>query len=457
MGEKHRRFARGLFPAGDLIRDAVAARKLTLKEFAAMIGLAADGLNEVVTGKRGITSRVASALERELPELGKSAKDWMKLSPPRNGPRPQNIGGKHCELDDFRERIIEDYEKRGKRKFLTNIRRVIRIAKNAGITRVRQLNLKGYRRFEKAVNETYANKSSHSRNSALGDFRTICQRAAKMDLIPPIPFPPVPHSKDLPHASKTSDPSRDDMKRLLNYLYERSRTWEGQRLYSLVTLLLFTELQLGEALRLLVEDVDTEHHTIGMRRRKTPTWGREPGRIPLRPEVVAILLSWIPRAKGQWLFPGKKLAGPWHASNNKGFGPLEQLQRAGAAVGIPKLTFAKIHRFFNVHARPSYGNDLDSALRFPGQPCVEIRGKEAFIRGKPKGLFATEFELVTIKALINAHPDRLTWEELAKKSVASARRIVNGLRYKDADWRDAISLSGKGFPYSNGSVRIEPL
>jgi addiction module HigA family antidote len=457
MGKKYQRFSKTSFPPGDEIRDAIKARGWSQEEFAARIGCHVQEVNRILTGRRSITLRTARKLEREL---GKSAEYWMNLSPRKNGPRPQNVKHKPCEMDEFRERIIEYYKNDGcTRPLLTMVRRVIRIAiEDAGITKLSQLNLKGYKRFEKALNETLADLSPKSRDTFLGGFQMICNRGAKMRLIPPIPFPRGRDTDRVPRVTKTSIPSQDDMKRLLNYLYKGSRTWEGQRLYTLVTLLLFTGLQKEEAIRFLVEDVDVEHHTIRWRRRRKPIWGDDPYRLPLRAEVMAVLVSWMPRTKCRWLFPGQMLVGPWNSSsgNPKSRGPLQQLQAAGAAVGIPELTFVKIRRFYLRHTRPSYGDELDSAVKSPGQPCVEIRKGKAFIRGKSKGVLS-EGELLAVKALHDAYPGRLTWKVLAAKSRRpSVRRIVIDLRLKDADWRDAIDLNGQSFPGSGGSIGIQP-
>jgi addiction module HigA family antidote len=454
MATKHQRLSKTSFPPGDEIRAALEARGWSQTEFAARIGFKAQNVNAIVNGVRSITPRTA---EKFAAVLGDTAEYWMNLSPRKNGPQPQSLGREPCEMDEFRDRIIEGYKNESRSAALpTEVRRVIRIAIEAGITRLSQLNLKGYRRFENAVNKTYPEPAT--RYSLLSLFQSICRRGVKIGLIEPIAFPVLRKMKGGPRVSEASVPSQDDMKRLLDYLYKRSRTWDGQRLYSFVILELYTGLRKRAATRLLVEDVDTEHHTLKVRPSVRFYRGEDPGLIPLRADVMAVLVSWMPRTRCQWLFPGTNLRGPWSASGGgsaRSVGPLQQLRTAGAAVGIPNLTLDKIHRFFFMHARPSYGDELDSAVKSPGQPCVEIRKDKAFIRGKSKGALS-EGERLAVKALLGAFPERLTWKLLADKSGReSARRIVIDLRFKDPDWRDAIDLTGKSYP-GCGSVGIMP-
>lgn len=61
---------------GATIKAELEARNIKQKEFAKAIGMQATHLSELIKGKRAISPKVASDLEREL---GINAKFWMKL------------------------------------------------------------------------------------------------------------------------------------------------------------------------------------------------------------------------------------------------------------------------------------------------------------------------------------------------------------------------------------------
>src|SRR5215470_9304301 len=65
-----------VFPPGEFIRDELEARGWTQTEFAEIIGRPKRTVNELITGKRGITPETARELAAAL---GPSAQFWMNL------------------------------------------------------------------------------------------------------------------------------------------------------------------------------------------------------------------------------------------------------------------------------------------------------------------------------------------------------------------------------------------
>jgi HTH-type transcriptional regulator/antitoxin HigA len=65
-----------VFPAGDYIREELEARGWTQGELAEIIGRSQPAVNEMITGKRGITAETALVLSAAF---GTSPEFWMNL------------------------------------------------------------------------------------------------------------------------------------------------------------------------------------------------------------------------------------------------------------------------------------------------------------------------------------------------------------------------------------------
>src|ERR1044071_7982954 len=70
------RKAAEVFPPGDFIREELEARGWTQADLAKIIGRSQPAVNEMITGKRGITPESALALSAAF---GTSAELWMNL------------------------------------------------------------------------------------------------------------------------------------------------------------------------------------------------------------------------------------------------------------------------------------------------------------------------------------------------------------------------------------------
>src|SRR3954471_21316402 len=70
------RKAAEVFPPGDFIREELEARGWTQMDLAKIIGRTQPAVNEMITGKRGITPESAVALAAAF---GTSAEFWMNL------------------------------------------------------------------------------------------------------------------------------------------------------------------------------------------------------------------------------------------------------------------------------------------------------------------------------------------------------------------------------------------
>ena len=72
----NRRPVADVFPPGDFIREELEARGWTQSDLAAILGRPFQTINQIVNGRKAITSRTARELEAAL---GPSAEFWMNL------------------------------------------------------------------------------------------------------------------------------------------------------------------------------------------------------------------------------------------------------------------------------------------------------------------------------------------------------------------------------------------
>jgi integrase len=143
------------------------------------------------------------------------------------------------------------------------------------------------------------------------------------------------HPRPLRHHSAES------IGRLLQHLDGQvGGGWKAARLQALVYLLAYTGLRRGEALHLHASDVDLERRVLKIQPRRSHALKTRSSAatLPLADPLLEVLRLWLPRCGGQWLFPGARLAGPW-TGGPPGQKPIDQIRKAGEAVGIQGLTF----------------------------------------------------------------------------------------------------------------------
>lgn len=78
-----------VFPPGDFLREELEARGWTQKDFAAILGRAEAGVNEIISGKRRITAESAMAIAAAL---GTSPQVWMNLEAAYQLSRLESVG-----------------------------------------------------------------------------------------------------------------------------------------------------------------------------------------------------------------------------------------------------------------------------------------------------------------------------------------------------------------------------
>jgi len=172
---------------------------------------------------------------------------------------------------------------------------------------------------------TYASKTGHLRHDPF-DFRSPSQWV-RTDAAPP--------------AKRPAHRSAADIGRLLDLLDDEAAggSWESGRLQALVYCYAFTGVRKCEALVLDQADIDLTERTLLIQPK--PEWRpktiRSADRVPLAAPLADVLSRWLPRAGCRWVFPGRRLKGPW-TGGPAGHKAVDEIRAAGERAGIPGLT-----------------------------------------------------------------------------------------------------------------------
>ena len=172
---------------------------------------------------------------------------------------------------------------------------------------------------------TYAVKTGHLRHDPF-DFRSPGQWV-RLDARP---RPKTPAHR-----------SAEQIGRLLELLDAEAGggAWEAGRLQALVYTYAFTGLRKTEALMLEQIDVDLSDRTVTIQPK--PDWRpktvKSAARLPLAPPLAEVLARWLPRTGCQWVFPGRRLRGPW-TGGPQGRKAIDEIRSAGQRAGIGGLT-----------------------------------------------------------------------------------------------------------------------
>lgn len=239
-----------------------------------------------------------------------------------------------------------------------------------------------------------AGRRSETTQGLLRAIRAACNLAVRWRLLAASPFEGWAGWPDEDDA-RARHHSRDTIARVLAYLRERSvSSWEGHRLYALAATFAYTGLRRNEALKLRVEDLDLVAGIVHVRsshRRRLKTRSSE-APVPVPRVLTAILSGWLPNCGGAWVFPGKKLRGPWIGGRG-GKRPAELLRYAGESVGVEGFTPHSLRHSLATHLAGHWG--------------LKDRQVQMVLRHAPQSSFRT----VTERYL---HPDVVNLVELVR-------------------------------------------
>ena len=242
----------------------------------------------------------------------------------------------------FRDEILSLYEPPlCARNSWFKIRQVLDILDSLGVKTTTDLTPSVVARFVRS-NPDWAPATVEG---LLGYLSPVCKYAKTMGYVRVNPF-------DVRKDWYKSAPIRDDddqaddrflsiesLSKLLSHLESQSESWQGMRLYALVSTFAYTGLRRNEGLTRAVEDFDLARQILRLKPRKIKLKTRasvQPVGLPA--ELVPILERWLPMAGSSWAFPATLLKTPW-TGGPMGKRPIDELKAAGEAAGIGRVTF----------------------------------------------------------------------------------------------------------------------
>jgi integrase len=238
-------------------------------------------------------------------------------------------------------------------------------------------------------------RSDVTRLKLLVCLASICRRASRpAGPLRADPFASVPVREWGLDSTPLSSPTFVPVKKISAFLRRLSldQTWEGRRLHALAALVAFTGLRRGEALHLRRGDVDLRRGFVAVKRcaAHRPKTKASAANVPLPPQLVKVLRSWLKLNRGAWVFPNLTRDTPW-VGGRAGKRPLDRLKSEAKKCGIPNLTFQLLRVSFATNA-PRFGLDLDDVkkiLRHTNMRTTEtyyVRPDDARIAVKARGI-----------------------------------------------------------------------
>lgn len=152
----------------------------------------------------------------------------------------------------------------------------------------------------------------------------------------------------------------DQVAALLAHLKAAVADWKTHRTFALVATVAYTGLRRREAIYLHKADVDLAAgmlYVVARRRLKTVASAAP---VPVCAELAEALRPWLKEGGPVWLFPGVRGKGPWD-NGAPGYRADDALKAAGAAVGIPAVTFHSLRHTFGKLAVGRWGLTADQA------------------------------------------------------------------------------------------------
>jgi integrase len=130
--------------------------------------------------------------------------------------------------------------------------------------------------------------------------------------------------------------------------------WEARRLEALVYTYAYLGLRAAEALHLWTADVNLAARSIRVQAHVEDGWKpktlKSAAVLPIAEPLAAVLGRWLPHTGARWVFPGKRLRGPW-LSGGPGVRPLDQVAELGRRAGVPGLTIASFRATIGTYAK----------------------------------------------------------------------------------------------------------
>jgi integrase len=150
--------------------------------------------------------------------------------------------------------------------------------------------------------------------------------------------------------------SIDDVARILSTASDEASggRWEARRLEALLYTYAYLGLRAAEALHLWTSDVSLEGRSVSVQAHVEDGWRpktlKSAAVLPIAEPLADVLGRWLPHTGARWVFPGKKLRGPW-VTGGPGVRPLDQVKELGRRAGVPGLTIASFRKTIGTYAK----------------------------------------------------------------------------------------------------------
>lgn len=276
---------------------------------------------------------------------------------------------------EFRSRVLAQYRHRAPTTF-QKVRQVLDMLDVLGVCTTADLTTETALAFAASRGE-WANPRTTA--GLVGYLRSVCSIAVEEGWLdrPPNwkrarPRPgPAPPRKSL---------TGEQAGRLFAHLAGHGGDWAGHRLYAMAHLVGHCGLRYQELARLQPGDLSPEVGCLTVRYhgRRLKTAGSAAS-VPLPRAGWDVLLGWLPRAApSPWAFPGAKGLGPW-SGGAVGYRPIDRLRQAGAAAGVPDVTWHGLRHTFAWVAHREWGLPLWAVQRVLRHGSA--RTTELYLRG----------------------------------------------------------------------------
>jgi integrase len=265
-------------------------------------------------------------------------------------------------IEQFQSDIVLTYLGKGKaKKTVSQIKQVLRELAVVGVRYTDEINEIAIAKWILAWPE----RTPETFRSHLRCLSSLCTRLRKKGQIPLDPFELDPVSSWMRSDSRPASPRRryskapEEVRRLLTQaaIEARSGSWEACRVEAYANTIFLTGARAGEIQRLETHDIDRVAKTLTIRAKYvTNSSGRKVwwkpktvgsgATLPIGDHLLNLLLLWSIRMRHPygrrcqactWLFPGKRLMGPWVTGDSSN-SPLGHLRALGERAGVEGFT-----------------------------------------------------------------------------------------------------------------------
>jgi integrase len=285
----------------------------------------------------------------------------------------------------FKDKVVANYEGRGcAPSTVRQVRQVLRELMELKTKHGKPLVAKTSDLTDEAIGawkKAFPDRTPVTLKSHLRCLSSLCTRAKKSGWLKLDPFDVDAIADWVREDCRPSAPKRqwsrspDDIRRVFALATreadaggcgaDRLRTdesaWEAERLRAYIFTLFLLGARPAEIQRLSVDDFSPRFLTITIQAKWIPLRGGRriwwkpktvgsAATLPIGDQLSEVLKRWIRLSGSDWLFPGKKLIGPW-TTGGPGVRPLDQVKALGERAGVHDLCQKSARKGIGAHGK----------------------------------------------------------------------------------------------------------